>query len=335
MTAGRSAAILPPLVLFTAALAWCVIVLGAYVRLSDAGLGCPDWPGCYGHLGAPHTVEQLQAASLTFPRNPVHVGKAWKEMIHRYLAAALGVSVLTIFVLSRRRGAVSAPLPAALLGLVVFQAVLGMWTVTGLLKPAIVTAHLLGGMGTLALLSWLGLRLLRPAQTGGAEEVRALRLRAGIGLALVAAQIALGGWTSSNYAALACGDSLNCRGEWFPPMDFTVAFELMRELGQRGDGGPLPLDALTAIHWTHRLGALVVSGYLLWLAAQSARIPGLGRLRAGVVALLLAQIALGAGMVGMGFPLAAAVAHNGVAALLLVSLVAFNFRLRVTEGGCS
>jgi cytochrome c oxidase assembly protein subunit 15 len=309
-----------------------LIPLGAFVRLSDAGLGCPDWPGCYGHVTPKHAADFIAAEMSERPDGPVTHAKAWKEMIHRYVAGVLGLLVLAIAVAAwklktQTRG--SPGLPTVLLGLIVFQALLGMWTVTELLKPLIVTSHLLGGMATLALLVWLWRRERASADAAspaGAPS-RSLRLAARVGLVLVAAQIALGGWVSTNYAALACTDFPQCHGEWLPETDFRHGFTLERELGYTAAGELLPLPALTAIHWTHRAGALVVALYLgwlvvrLWRSGQRAH----GQLIGG---LLAAQLALGIANVLMSLPLALAVAHNFGAALLLASLVALNQRLR-------
>src|SRR5438093_3901121 len=240
------------LVLATLALAFVVVVLGAYVRLSDAGLGCPDWPLCYG-----------RPVPAQMPDGLAHA-KAWKEMGHRYLAAALGLLVLFVFFMSLRKRQ-SRSLAAALVLVVVFQATLGKWTVTMLLKPAIVTAHLLGGMGTLALLVWLALAQWPHAR---ASEMRTPRVAAAIALAAAAVQIALGGWVSANYAALACPDLPLCRGQ---AMDFANAFHVLRELGRTSEGELLPLAALTAIHWTHRLFALVALAAVLAAAARAWR----------------------------------------------------------------
>ncbi len=223
-------------------LTFVVVVAGAYVRLSDAGLGCPDWPLCY---GKPIPAQVADG-------HPV--AKQWKEMGHRYLAGALGFLLLALaFLAFRQRKAPG--LAAAIVVLVLFQAALGMWTVTLLLKPAIVTAHLLGGMTLFALLAWFN--LLQRTHVPAAEA-RALRLPAALALLAVAAQIALGGWVSANYAALACLDLPLCRGQLVPPMDFANAFHLVRELGQTAQGELLTNEALTAIHWTHRMFALVV-----------------------------------------------------------------------------
>lgn len=306
------------LVLLAAGLAFCVVVLGAYVRLSDAGLGCPDWPGCYGHLTVPHATVAQQA----FPDKPLEVHKAWKEMAHRYLAGTLGLLILAIFITAwrgRRRLPVRPMLPTFLLGLVICQAALGMWTVTLLLKPVIVSLHLLGGMATLALLVWLvALRL--PAAMASSP----LRFWALCGLGLLICQILLGGWTSSNYAALACTDFPTCHGTWWPATDFANAFHLVRELGVNADGSALTSDALTTIHFVHRLGALVIFFYLGWLGSRCLRVRELAQWGWLMLLLLLAQVSLGISNVMFSLPLPVAVAHNAGAALLLAVLVVIN-----------
>jgi cytochrome c oxidase assembly protein subunit 15 len=308
-----------------------VVVLGAYVRLSDAGLGCPDWPGCYGKLTPHHASDMIKQAQVDQPGGPVTHAKAWKEMVHRYFAGALGLLVLAIAVLAwRLRGETRGGpgLPLVLLALIVFQALLGMWTVTLLLKPMVVTAHLLGGMATLSLLLWLWLR--ERDQFGHAYYARADHLHRGalFGLVLVVVQIALGGWVSTNYAALACTDFPLCQGVWLPEMDFEHSFTLHRELGETASGDFLPMQALTAIHWVHRLMALVVFVYLAWLVARLFRTPGYRGVGMLVGALLLIQVSLGISNVLLSLPIAVAVAHNAGAALLLGSLVLLNFRIR-------
>ena len=285
------------------ALAFIVVVMGAYVRLSDAGLGCPDWPLCY---GKPLPAEIADHDALA---------KAWKEMGHRYLAGTLGLLIVAIAVVAWRLRR-AAPLATVIVLLVALQATLGKWTVTMLLKPAIVTAHLLGGMATLALLAWLALAQWPHAP---APEMRNLRPVAAIALALLAVQIALGGWVSANYAALACPSFPFCPGS----MDFGNAFHVVRELGQTAEGELLSNDALRAIHWTHRLFAVVAFAAVLVAAARAWRlVPRLGAL---LVVLVVLQFALGVANVALGLPLALAAAHNAGAALLLVSLVVLNF----------
>lgn len=308
-------------------LSFCVIALGAYVRLSDAGLGCPDWPGCYGHMTVPEQAHEQVTAAQAFPDRPVEAHKAWKEMIHRYAAGTLGLLILAIFIRAWRkaeRTALSPLAPTLLLGTVLFQAALGMWTVTLLLKPVIVSAHLLGGMTTLSLLLWIYCReAASPLRTS-----TGLRLWAWLALALVALQIALGGWVSSNYAALICPDFPACRGEWLPDTDFNHAFQFHRELGRTADGELLSASAMTAIHLTHRLGALcvllVVGGFALALRKRD----DLRRTGTLLLAILSLQICLGISNVLLSLPLPVAVAHNAGAALLLATLVSTVARIR-------
>ena len=284
-------------------LAFIVVVMGAYVRLSDAGLGCPDWPLCY---GKPLPAEIADHDALA---------KAWKEMGHRYLAGTLVALIAFLFIAAwfQRR---SAGLATALVGVVALQAALGMWTVTMLLKPAIVTAHLLGGMATLALLAWLALEQRSHVP---ASDLRSLRAATAVALAAVVGQIALGGWVSANYAALACPDLPFCPGA----TDFGNAFHVVRELGQTAEGEPLSLDALRAIHWTHRLFALVAVAAVLFAAVRAWR--SARGLAITVALLVFLQFALGIANILVGRPLMLAAAHNAVAALLLVALIVLNF----------
>ncbi len=303
-----------PLLLFTTSLAFAVILLGAYVRLSDAGLGCPDWPGCYGQISPWHAGERIADAHSADPLGPVSHAKAWKEMLHRYLAGGLGLLILGIAILAwRRLPPTRRVLPVVLLVLVVFQALLGMWTVTQQLKPMIVAAHLLGGMTTLALLAWLLLRERASALPVGAPVLLARGL-----LSLVLFQIALGGWVSANHAALACPDFPTCQGTWWPSVDFAAGFSLRHPLGELG------IEALTAIHLLHRLGAVLVLAGTLLLAARLARTsPGAA---AALLAIAASQFLLGIGNVLLGLPLPVAVAHNAGAACLLLCLVWVNIR---------
>ncbi|MDJ0807677.1 MAG: COX15/CtaA family protein [Gammaproteobacteria bacterium] len=312
------------LAIFTCLLAFSVILMGAYVRLSDAGLGCPDWPGCYGRLIAP---SEQSAIGESYADRPLDTGKAWKEMIHRYLAGSLGLAILLLAILAwRNRKQADQPLwlPSVLLVLVIFQAVLGMWTVTLLVKPAIVTAHLLGGLATLALLGTLILQL-RPDLHGIRLTGHNRRLVIAALLTLIL-QIFLGGWTSTNYAALGCSEFPTCYGgEWWPVMDFHEAFVIWRGLGVNYEFGILEPEARTAIHMAHRLGALLtllVVGLLslrLIRQGDSKITRNLGLLIFGLLGL---QITLGITNVLGHLPLPVAVAHNGGAALLLLTLVA-------------
>jgi len=288
-------------------LAFVVVLVGAYVRLSDAGLGCPDWPLCYGQP-LPGGIADGDA-----------LARAWKEMGHRYLAGTLGVLILLLAVCSWRARRAQW-LASLVLALAIFQASLGAWTVTMLLKPAIVTAHLLGGMTILALLTWLALSLFSHESM---PAMRALRVPAALALGVLAIQIALGGWVSSNYAALACPDLPLCHGQGLPPMDFASAFHVLRELGQTPQGGRLSRETLTAIHWSHRVFALLAVAVIGWAAYRARGVSkGLAALVAGLLAL---QFSLGVANVLVSRPLALAAAHNAGAALLLAALVVLNF----------
>ncbi|MEX6500528.1 COX15/CtaA family protein [Pseudomonas zhanjiangensis] len=317
------------LALFATLLALVVVMLGAYTRLSHAGLGCPDWPGCYGFLGVPMSEHNQALAEARFPGAPLEVAKGWYEMVHRYFAGSLGLCILALALQAwRYRGEPGQPLklPLALLGLVILQAAFGMWTVTLKLWPQVVTAHLLGGFATLSLLFLLSLRL-----SGAAPRLPRLPSRlhtlAACALVLVVGQIALGGWVSSNYAAVACIDLPTCHGQWWPAMDFANGFHLTQHIGPNYLGGQLDSDARTAIHMTHRLGALVVSLVLLTLAWQLRR-SGLPGLAGGLMLALAVQLCLGMGNVLLHLPLLVAVAHNAGGAVLLLTLVLVNYRLR-------
>jgi cytochrome c oxidase assembly protein subunit 15 len=308
-------------------LALCVILLGAYVRLSDAGLGCPDWPGCYGHLVVPSADHAVAAANEAHPARPLDSGKAWKEMVHRYLAGSLGLAILALALIGwrHRRSGLPVVLPTVLVGLVAFQALLGMWTVTLLVNPAIVTAHLAGGMATLALLWWVTLRQGRLWTAPTRAGRRVPRPWAILGLALVVVQILLGGWTSSNYAALACTEFPTCHGgQWWPAADFAEGFTLWRPLGVDYEFGVLDSPARTAIHLAHRLGALavvVLVGALGVSVIRNAASAAGRRIGFALLAILGLQVGLGIINVLAQLPLPVAVAHNGGAALLLLALV--------------
>ncbi|MFZ3023842.1 COX15/CtaA family protein [Pseudomonas sp.] len=317
------------LALFATALALLVVMLGAYTRLTHAGLGCPDWPGCYGFIGVPQSAEQLAHAEQHYPQAPVEAHKGWNEMVHRYFAGSLGLLILALAIQALRRHREPGQplkLPLLLLGLVTLQAAFGMWTVTLKLWPQVVTAHLLGGFATLSLLLLLTLRL---SARWPALPVLSVRLRrlAALGLLLVIGQIALGGWVSSNYAAIACVDLPTCHGQWWPAMDFANGFHLTQHIGPNYLGGQLDSEARTAIHMTHRLGAVLVTLVLLLLAWQLKR-HGQARLAALLLLALAGQISLGISNVLLHLPLAVAVAHNLGGAVLLLALVSINYRLR-------
>lgn len=306
-------------------LALCVIVLGAYVRLSHAGLGCPDWPGCYGHLTVGQAVENAHVVNQQYPERPLEAGKALKEMVHRYLAAGLGLVIIAIAALAwtnRRDAHQPVKLPLALVALVIFQGLLGMWTVTLLLKPLIVSAHLAGGLTTMSLLWWMALRTTRRTRPQGE---RLLRQWAVIGMVVLALQILLGGWVSSNYAAVACPDFPTCQRSFWPDMDFKDAFVLWRGLGIDYEGGVLDHPARVAIHYTHRLGAVIaalVLGFVAWKALRKGQSRGVRMSGVALATALVAQLLLGPIMVLETFPLPLATTHNAVAALLVLSMVA-------------
>jgi cytochrome c oxidase assembly protein subunit 15 len=312
------------LCLVGAMLALCVIALGAWVRLSHAGLGCPDWPGCYGHLTVGDAVENTDRANAAFPDRPLEADKALKEMVHRYFASTLGLVILAIAVLAflnRRDPLQPIRMPAALVLLVVFQGLLGMWTVTLLLKPLIVTAHLVGGLTTMALLWWMSFDgRARPRPPGEAG----LRTWSVIALAVVAFQILLGGWVSTNYAAMACPDFPTCQASYWPEMDFRDAFVLWRGLGIDYEGGVLDHPARVAIHFTHRIGAVItlaVLAYVAWLAVRVGQSRAVRAAGVVVGAAVLLQWLVGPAMVLKTFPLWLATAHNVVAALIVLAVV--------------
>jgi cytochrome c oxidase assembly protein subunit 15 len=313
------------LCLLATLVALVVIVMGAWVRLSHAGLGCPDWPGCYGHLTVDQAVENADRANAAFPERPLEPDKALKEMIHRYAASGLGLLILAIAVLAwlnRRDPAQPMRLPGFLVALVVFQGLLGMWTVTLLVKPAVVTAHLVGGLSTMALCWWLALRVDRTTRPTGE---RGLRRLAALGLVVLALQIMLGGWVSTNYSALACPDFPTCQKSFWPDMDFKDAFVLWRGLGIDYEGGVLDHPARVAIHFTHRLWGVVtaiVLGFVAWRAIRTGQSRAVRMAGAALAALLVVQWTLGPVMVLNALPLELATAHNGVAALLVLALVA-------------
>ncbi len=303
-----------------------IVVLGAYVRLSDAGLGCPDWPGCYGRLLVPEA--SVAQAHEGHAQRPLEVPKAWKEMVHRYFASGLGLLIIALAAFGWRRG-LPRSLLAGLVAVVCFQGILGMWTVTWQLKPLAVTSHLLGGMTTLGMLLWLNL-LLRPAPSRGLAALRGFAVAS---LLVLIGQIFLGGWTSSNYAALACPDFPTCHASWWPEANFSEAFVLWHGLGINYEYGILDSPARTAIHLTHRVGALITAGVLGLLAWRLWRRRQLRPMGAALGAGLLLQISLGIATVKFGLPLPVAAAHNAGAALLVLILVWINVQAwRETPG---
>ncbi len=313
------------LTVMTVFLTFDLILFGAFTRLTDSGLGCPDWPGCYGTATPLGAKDEIHAAQTAMPTGPVTHGKAWVEMLHRYLASAVGFLILVLAVLSwrqHRQTSIRAPEPAlspwwatASLVWVLVQGLFGALTVTMKLFPAIVTTHLMLALGLLMLLAW-------QSEAYAPKPLKASRgLRVGMVLftVLVLMQVALGGWVSTNYAVLACQEFPTCQGQWWPPTDFEHGFTIWRELGRGAHGDWLPFEALTAIHMTHRVGALVVVAALLVLAAVLWR-QGAEHRRWAVRLLAVGawQLASGLSNVVLGWPLVAALAHTGGAAALLL-----------------
>lgn len=307
------------LVSATTALAFLVIVLGAYVRLTDAGLGCPDWPGCYGQYGVPQDAATIDKAQKDFPGWRVEVGKAWREMLHRYIAGILGLLILAMTIMAFWIRHPRRKLSLGLLLLVVFQAVLGMWTVTLLLQPIVVVAHLAGGFAVLAMLWWMVLDnwLLAERQSSATKLSSAVL----IGLLLLIAQLLLGGWTSANYAALACPDFPLCHGQWWPEANFSDAFQYL-SIGPNYQYGVLDSPTRTAIHISHRLGAVLLTAYftiLLLTIFVKQRARKIRRVVLTTAIIFICQLLLGIANVIFSLPLVTAILHNSVAAILLLS----------------
>jgi cytochrome c oxidase assembly protein subunit 15 len=387
------------LALLAVAMAFVVIALGAFTRLVDAGLGCPDWPTCYGHVLWPKTEGQIEAANQVFDETPVEMDKTWPEQVHRIFASNLGLvslilfglavrnnggvsnnklmlvcvtgfiaaliikialkatwdygalamhdiydilvglSVLAIFAVIAFAGVKQGPsqsavkLSAFIVGFVVLQGLFGMWTVTLKVWPQVVTLHLLGGFTVAALFFLLALRLqAKPWQVTGEQLARINRLKpiAMAGLLIVFIQIALGGWTTSNYAAVACPDLPTCQHQMWPEMNFKKGFNIFQEIGPNYLGGQMENAARVAIHMSHRIGAIITTVFILFLFVKILALesPQATRLGFVLVAVLLTQIALGLGNIIFHFPLSVAVLHNGVGALLLLTLVALNQRIK-------
>jgi heme a synthase len=320
----------------TAFLTLDLIMFGSFTRLTDSGLGCPDWPGCYGHSNPVSAGEPIRAAETALPTGPVTMTKAWIEMLHRYFAMGIGLLIIILAVQAWRRARTdpAAPSPwlaTAALVWVCVQGAFGALTVTMKLQPIIVTAHLLGGMALLALLVALALREGAPqAVARPAARIAPLAI---VALAAVVVQIALGGWVSSNYAVLACPDFPTCQGVWMPAMDFDHGFTLWRALGMTGDGALIPFQALVAIHWAHRVFALIVVAVLVWFIVAAWSTDGLRSVARGVLAVLVLQLATGLSNIVLNWPLAAAVLHSGGAALLVALLVIGVVRTRLAGRG--
>jgi cytochrome c oxidase assembly protein subunit 15 len=342
---GHPAGRLGRLAWVTAFLTFDLVVFGGFTRLTDSGLGCPDWPGCYAKANPLMAADAIHGAERAMPTGPVTMNKAWIEMIHRYLAMAIGVlivSMLAISVLRTRRAKnTGARAPAyagmagALLGLVVLQGAFGAWTVTQKLQPIFVTTHLLLGLSLLAVLVWHALKLDHrsgAARAARPEDMPTLRPLAAVAFVVLAIQIALGGWVSANYAVLACTDFPTCQGVWLPAMDFANGFAPWRELGRTDDGGYLSIAALTAIHWVHRSFAAVAFVVLATLAWRLRNVPSFARVAQALAIILVLQIATGLVNVTLDWPLIAAVLHNAGAAALVVALVVINYGLSATSG---
>jgi cytochrome c oxidase assembly protein subunit 15 len=326
------------LVWVMAFLTFDLIVFGGFTRLTDSGLGCPDWPGCYGAANPFIAHAQIAAAEALMPTGPVTKIKAWIEMIHRYLAMGIGVLIMALMFQAirqwrkTRQQAFAPALPVALFLFVCVQGAFGAWTVTMKLQPVIVTIHLLLGMTLLAMLVWLGGREdylhSPPAPSADLAGLRALRTLALLAAAVLAVQIALGGWVSTNYATLACDEFPFCDGKLIPEMDFEHGFTLWRELGKTAAGHYLQFSALVAIHWVHRNFALVVTLVLGLAAWRASRQPALRRTAALIAAVLLAQLFTGIATVFFAFPLAIAVLHNAGAALLVLLVTMLNYKVK-------
>jgi cytochrome c oxidase assembly protein subunit 15 len=324
------------LVWITVFLTFDLIVFGGFTRLTDSGLGCPDWPGCYGAANPFLAHEHIAAAEAAMPTGPVTVVKAWIEMIHRYLAMGIGVLIIALMATAWRQWrrshhrAFAPGIPTALFLFVCLQGAFGAWTVTMKLQPAIVTIHLLLGLLLLAMLVWLGGRedhLLRPAprdpDVAGLRTVYRWSMVAG---AVLLVQLALGGWVSTNYATLACEDFPLCHGQVIPPMDFEHGFTLWRELGMTAAGHYIPFSALTAIHWVHRNFALVVVLVFGWTVWRAWPHPHLRASARALLLVLLLQLLTGVATVYLDFPLAIAVLHNAGAALLVLLVTMLNYK---------
>jgi len=321
------------LVLLSILLAIIVVSLGAYARLTHAGLGCPDWPGCYGMIDVPVSTEQLNKAKIAFPDQVVDPEKAWNEMIHRYFAGALGLLILAIAFLSFRNRGQGTPLrlPLLILVIVTFQAALGMWTVTMKLMPIVVMGHLLGGFTTLCLLFLLYLRLNPYRLSTGDFSVKKYGRYGLIGIVILTAQIALGGWTSSNYAALTCTELPICQSGWVERLTFEDSFDLIPPEKETYEFGHLDHNERLTIHVAHRIGAIVTSIYLAWLLLMvfiKSNTIFFKKLSALVAVLLFTQISLGISNIWFSLPLAVAVGHNVVAACLMLALIMLTYSLR-------
>lgn len=323
------------LVWITVFLTFDLIMFGAFTRLTDSGLGCPDWPGCYGQANPFQAHADISAAEAAMPTGPVTVIKAWIEMIHRYFAMGIGMLIVSMMVIAWRkhlkpasRSVKFSPVfPTILFGFVCLQGAFGAWTVTMKLQPAIVTIHLLLGMFLLALLTWFGAR--QSEHPPVASQAASLRLPSTLAAMLLATQIALGGWVSTNYAALACMDFPLCHGALLPDMDFAHGFTLWRDLGMTAKGEYIPFSALTAIHWTHRIFAFIAASTVAWVAFRAMKIEGLHKTARWLLIMIAVQLTTGISNIFLALPLALAVVHNGGAALLTLLMTLLIYKIRL------
>ena len=321
------------LVFVSILLALVVVALGAYTRLTHAGLGCPDWPTCYGLIDVPETKEQIAKAELAYPERAVEPEKAWNEMIHRYFAGSLGLLILAIAFLSFKQRNQGTPLrlPLLILAIVIFQAALGMWTVTMKLMPIVVMGHLLGGFTTLCLLFLLYLRLNQNRVNRSDFSVKKYGKYGFIGIFILTVQIALGGWTSSNYAALSCVELPICQSGWQEQMTFENSFDLVPPKRETYEFGHLNHAERVTIHVIHRFGAIVTTVYLAWLIlmvfikAKTSTFKS-SALLVGVA--LISQVILGISNIWFSLPISIAVGHNVVAVCLMLTLIGLTYRLR-------
>ena len=319
-----------PLLKLTLVFTLCVILMGAYTRLSDAGLGCPDWPGCYGMLKVPTQSHELDRVQMAFPEHTVEPEKAWLEMIHRYIAGTLGLLIVYILFISFRTQDAPKKLPSAIAVLILFQAALGMWTVTMKLMPIVVMSHLIGGFTLISLLWILYLRTKPLRIPGGDPTARKLAPLAMISLTILVTQIILGGWTSSNYAALACTALPICEGDWINNLNPLHAFNPLHKTEGSYEFGILDYSSRMTIHVAHRFGAIITTTILLWLAYRMLTLSRSSQLKRAawtLISLVVIQVALGISNVVLHLPLGVAVSHNAGAALLLLTMVFINYAL--------
>ncbi len=316
------------LIAVTLFLTFDLIIFGAFTRLTDSGLGCPDWPGCYGEANPFQAHSEIKAAESLLPTGPVTVAKAWIEMIHRYLAMSVGFLIMLQMGIAwwqRKTRPFSPWLATSLFVLVGIQGAFGKWTVTMKLQPIIVTIHLILALIILSMLAWAWQRESSRSETNYSRPLYQLLP---IAFIILLVQVALGGWVSTNYAALACHDYPLCNGELVPQLDFEHAYVLWRELGRTGSGDFLPFSALITIHWVHRSFAWIVFAVLGYVAFLGRKHANTKTLSNAVLAVLLMQLITGVATIYFSWPLAIAVLHNAGAAVLVLLLSMLNYRVR-------